>query len=360
MEYYHSRYSSGKKKKGKFRKIVFWMLAILIIAAIMVGYYFYRVIYDPNTWTVDGKPTYVNIPTNSDYNDLKTILYKNGLVVNRKNFEWVADKKKLYELIKPGHYKITNGMRNLDLVNMLRSGSQVPVKVTFNNVRDIYQLAGRVGEQIEADSVDIANLMQDSIFLQKLGLTPATAGIIFLPNTYEFWWNTDAEAFVSRMFQEYVKFWNSDRLAKANALGFTKEKVITLASIVEKESTKNDEKPKIAGVYINRIKKGWRLQADPTLIYAWNDYTIKRVLNKHKQIDSPYNTYEHLGLPPGPICIPSIASIDAVLNYDKNDYMFFCAKDDFSGYHVFAKTNRQHSKNAKKYRKALNKMNIKK
>ena len=278
--------------------------------------------------------------------------------MNRKNFEWVADKKKLYELIKPGHYKITNGMRNLDLVNMLRSGSQVPVKVTFNNVRDIYQLAGRVGEQIEADSVDIANLMQDSIFLQKLGLTPATAGIIFLPNTYEFWWNTDAEAFVSRMFQEYVKFWNSDRLAKANALGFTKEKVITLASIVEKESTKNDEKPKIAGVYINRIKKGWRLQADPTLIYAWNDYTIKRVLNKHKQIDSPYNTYKYEGLPPGPICVPSIASIDAVLNYQKHNYIFFCAKEDFSGYHNFASTLRQHNNNARRFQRALNKRRI--
>ncbi len=361
MAYYHSRYNSGKKKKNKgFRKFLFWLLTLLIIAALMAGYYFYRVIYDGNTWTPNGKPVYINIPTGSDYHNLKTILYKNGLIVHRKNFEWVAEKKKLNELIKPGHYKITNGMSTLELVNMLRSGRQVPVKVTFNNVRDIYQLAGKVGKQIEADSADIASLLQDSVYLQKMGLTPVTAGIIFLPNTYEFWWNTDANAFISRMYQEFVKFWNKYRLEKAKRLNLSKEEVVTLASIVEKETTKNDEKPIIAGVYINRLKQGWRLQADPTLIYAWNDYTIKRVLNKHKLIDSPYNTYEHLGLPPGPICIPSIASIDAVLNYDKNEYFYFCAKDDFSGYHVFAKTNRQHAKNAKKYRKALNKMNIKK
>ncbi len=361
MAYYHSRYSAKSKNKGKrFRKFVLGFLALLIIASLMVGYYFYRVIYDGNTWTPDGKPVFVNIPTGSSFNDMKTILYKNGLILHRKNFEWVAEKKKLDKLVKPGHYKISNGMSTLELVNMLRSGRQVPVQVTFNNVRDIYQLAQKVGTQIEADSAGIVKLLQDSVYLQKMGLTPATASIIFLPNTYEFWWNTDANAFISRMYQEYVKFWNSDRLSKARALQLTKEEVITLASIVEKETSKNDEKPIIAGVYINRLKQGWRLQADPTLIYAWNDYTIKRVLNKHKLIDSLYNTYEHLGLPPGPICIPSIASIDAVLNYDKNEYLYFCAKDDFSGYHVFAKTNRQHAKNAKKYRKALNKMNIKK
>ena len=360
MVYYHSKYKSGKKKKNKFKKFLFLLLSLLIVASLGVGYYLYHVIYDANTWTANGQPVFVNIPTGSNYEALKTILYKNGLIVHRKNFEWVAEKKQLISLVKPGHYKIRNGMSTLELVNMLRSGSQLPVKVTFNNVRDIYQLAERVGKQIEADSADIANLLQDSIFLKQLGLTPVTVSVIFLPNTYEFWWNTDAEAFVSRMYQEYVKFWNSDRIQKARQAGLTKEEVVVLASIVEKETSKNDEKQKIAGVYINRLNKGWRLQADPTLIYAWNDYSIKRVLNKHKLIDSPYNTYEHLGLPPGPICIPSIVSIDAVLNYNKDNFFYFCAKDDFSGYHVFAKTNRQHAQNARKYRKALNKMNIKK
>lgn len=360
MAYYHTKYTSNRKKRSKFNKFIIFILLILIAVALAAGFYLYRVIYSPNTWTPDGKPVSINIPTGSDYNALKTILYKNGLIIHRKNFEWVAEKKQLENLVKPGHYIIPNGMNTLDLVNMLRSGNQVPVKVTFNNVRDIYQLAGRVGKQIEADSAGIVNLLHDSLYLKKMGLDTTTASIIFLPNTYEFWWNTTAESFVSRMYQEYVKFWNKNRLQKANDAGLSKKEVVILASIVEKETTKNDEKPMIAGVYINRLKNRWRLQADPTLIYALDDYSIKRVLNKYKKIDSPYNTYKHLGLPPGPICIPSIASIDAVLNYNKDNYFYFCAKDDFSGYHVFAKTNRQHMINARKYQKALNELNIKK
>lgn len=358
MAYYHSRYTH-RKKKNKFKKIILFFILVLIIVALASGFYLYRVIYSPNTWTPDGKAVAVNIPTGADYTMLKTILYKNGLIIHRKNFEWVAEKKHLDSLIKPGHYIINNGMSTLDLTNMLRSGNQTPVKVTFNNVRNIYQLAQIVSKQIEADSASIVNVITDSVFLRRLGLNKATAATIFLPNTYEFWWNTSAEAFVSRMVQEYYKFWTDDKVEKANKAGLTKTEVSILASIVEKETNKNDEKPKIAGVYINRLKRGWRLQADPTLVYALNDYSIKRVLNKYKLIDSPYNTYKHLGLPPGPICIPSINSINAVLNYNKDNYFFFCAKDDFSGYHVFAKTNRQHVKNAKKYRKALNSMNIK-
>ncbi|RLD91008.1 MAG: endolytic transglycosylase MltG [Bacteroidetes bacterium] len=359
MAYYHPKYTHQKKKKSKVKKFVFLFITLLIVVAVAAGYYLYQVIYLPNTWTPDGKPAALNIPTGADYSTLKTILYKNGLIVHRKNFEWVAEKKHLNELIKPGHYLIKNAIPTLELVNMLRSGNQTPVKVTFNNVRNVYQLADIVSRQIEADSASIVRVIQDSVFLKRLGLNKTTAATIFLPNTYEFWWNTNAEAFVSRMVQEYYKFWTADKINKANEAGLTKTEVSILASIVEKETTKNDEKPMIAGVYINRLKKGWRLQADPTLVFALNDYTIKRVLNKYKLIDSPYNTYKHLGLPPGPICIPSIASINAVLNYNKENYFYFCARDDFSGYHVFAKTNRQHAKNAKKYREALNKMNIK-
>ncbi len=358
MTYYHSRYTH-QKKKNSFKKFVLFFIAILIAFALAAGYYLYRVIYSPNTWTPSGKPVAVNVPTGANYNVLKTILYQNGLIIHRKNFEWVAQKKHLDRLIKPGHYLIKNGMSTLDLVNMLRAGNQTPVTVTFNNVRDIYRLAAIVSKQIEADSASIVQVVSDSAFLHRLGLNKTTAATIFIPNTYEFWWNTDAEAFVSRMVQEYYKFWTDDKKEKAKQAGLTKTEVSILASIVEKETNKNDEKPMIAGVYINRLKKGWRLQADPTLVYALNDYSIKRVLNKYKLIDSPYNTYKHLGLPPGPICIPSIASINAVLNYNHDNYLYFCAKDDFSGYHVFAKTNRQHVKNAKKYRKALNKMNIK-
>jgi UPF0755 protein len=324
------------------------------------AYYLYQVIMGVNTWTADGKPVSVYVATGSDFNDLKKVLYKNGLVIHRKNFEWLAKKKKLDRYVKPGRYVIENNMTNLDLVNMLRAGHQVPVHVIFNNVRDIYQLAGKVGKQIEADSSSIVRLLTDSLYLAKMGVKPVYAATIFIPNTYELWWNTDADGFIQRMYTENQKFWNKERLRKAKDLGLSKEEVFVLASIVEKETNKNDEKPMIAAVYLNRLKKGWRLQADPTLIYALGDYSIKRVLNKHKLIDSPYNTYQHLGLPPGPICIPSISSIDAVLNAPKENYLFFCAKDDFSGYHVFAKTLKQHKKNARKYQKALDERNIKK
>ena len=359
MAYYHSGYiRTPKKKKSKFKKFLLLALLLLLIIGSIAGFYLYKILTGVNTWTVDGKPVSVYVPTGTDFNGLKTILYKNGLIIHRKNFEWLAEKKQLKEHVKPGRYIVKNGMSNMELVNMLRAGEQVPVKVIFNNVRDIYQLAGKVGEQIEADSVEIIKLLTDSVYLAKMGIKPVYAGTIFIPNTYEFWWNTDADGFIKRMYKEYQKFWTPERINKAEKLGLSRGEIVTLASIVEKETNKNDEKPKIAGVYINRLKKGWRLQADPTLVFAIGDYTIKRVLNKHKLIDSPYNTYKNLGLPPGPICIPSIASIDAVLNYDKTNYLFFCAKDDFSGYHVFAKTHRQHQKNAKKYQKALNERKI--
>ncbi len=200
--------------------------------------------------------------------------------------------------------------------------------------------------------------MTNITVLATIKLSPESASSIYIPNTYEFYWNTLAEGFVKRMHEEYLRFWNADRKSKAVELDMTVPEVITLASIVEKESNKNDEKPIIAGVYINRLEKGWRLQADPTLIYALNDYSIKRVLNVHLDYDSPYNTYKYGGLPPGPICIPSISSVDAVLNNKNEGYLYFCAKDDLSGYHAFAKTNRQHNRNAKKYQAALNKMRI--
>jgi UPF0755 protein len=241
---------------------------------------------------------------------------------------------------------------------LLRSGEQLPVNLIFNNIRDINQLAGAVGRQIEADSVSIVKLLTDSTYLSLLGLNREIAPILFIPNTYEMYWNTSAEGFIKRMHDEYIKFWKGERTSLANEIGLTIAEVVTLASIVEKETNKNDEKPIIAGVYMNRLKAGWRLQADPTVIYAIGDYSIKRVLNVHKEFRSPYNTYQVHGLPPGPICIPSIASIDAVLNYDRNSYLFFCAKDDLSGYHVFARTNRQHNINARKYQEALNKMGI--
>ena len=359
MVYYHSKYGSiRKKKKSGFKKFLLWFFLILILVACGAGYYIYQLVFNPNVWTPENKEISIFIPSGSDYEDVKSILYSNGLIIHRNNFEWWADKKNFPESVKPGHYIIKNGLNNDELINLLRSGNQIPVKVTFNNMRNLNQLAAKVGKQIETDSTSIINYLKNPDFPLSRNIDSANLKGIFLPNTYEFWWNTSAEGFVTRMFEENNKFWNSSRLAKAEEIDLTKEEIVTLASIVEKETNKNDEKPMMAGVYINRLRSQWRLQADPTVVYAIGDFNIKRVLNKHKKFDSPYNTYEHLGLPPGPICIPSISSIDAVLNYEPSEYMFFCARDDLSGYHAFATTNAEHRKNAKKYQKALDEMGI--
>ncbi len=358
MAYYHSKYGVQRRQKKKYSRIIFWIVLVIILGAAGVGYLFYQAVYKVNVWTPEGKNISINIPTDSNFDDVKKLLYENGLIIHRMNFEWWAEKKNYPDLIKPGHYIISDSMNNYELINLLRSGNQKPIKVIFNNVRDIYQLAGRVAEQIEADSVSLIKAMTNASELSKMDLTKETASLIYIPDTYEFYWNTSADGFVKRMFEEYSRFWNPERKEKAEDMGMSIPEVITLASIVEKETNKNDEKPLIAGVYINRIDKGWRLQADPTLIYAMGDFTIKRVLNVHKDFDSPYNTYKYGGLPPGPICIPSISSIDAVLNHVNEGYLYFCARDDMSGYHVFAKTNRQHTRNAKKYQKALDNLNI--
>ena len=358
MTYYHSKYRVVNKKKKSYWKLSVFIIVFIILAVGAGGYLLYQVIYKSNVWTPDKKHVSIYISTGSDFDDVKQLLFEKGLVIHRNNFIWWAEKKKYPDLIKPGHYVLRDGMSNDDLVKLLRSGDQVPIKVIFNNMRDIYQLASRISQQIEADSLSLINKFTNQETISSMGLTLETISTIFIPDTYEFYWNTSAVGFVKRMYEEYLAFWNVSRINKAEKLGMTIPEVVTLASIVEKESNKSSEKPMIAGVYINRIEKGWRLQADPTLIFALNDYTIKRVLNVHKDFDSPYNTYKYRGLPPGPICIPSISSIDAVLNNQNDGYLYFCAKDDMSGYHVFAKTNAQHNSNARKYQKALDNMKI--
>ena len=354
MPYYHTKYAIPKKKKRPFWvKLIFILLILLIIAALVSGYFLYKVIYKSNVWTSGEKTASIYISTNADFDDVKNILYSRGIIIDRSSFEWLADKKKYPELIKPGHFIIREGMNNDELINMLRLGIQSPVQVIFNNIRTKEQLAQVIAAQIEADSVSIITLMNDSSFLKKAGLTPETALTLIIPNTYEFYWNTSAMQFIDRMQKEYNTFWQDSRSNKAIEVGLSNSEVVILASIVEKETNKNDEKARISGVYINRLNRNWLLQADPTLVYASGDFGLTRVLNVHKEIDSPYNTYKYAGLPPGPICIPSIASVDAVLNYENHDYFFFCAKDDLSGYHVFANSISQHNRNARRYRKAI-------
>ena len=251
-------------------------------------------------------------------------------------------------------------MSVIDVVRMLKLGLQTPVKVTMNNVKTPAQLAGKLSRQIEADSASLASAFMDGATAERLGFSsPLTMFSIFLPNTYEFYWTVTPEDFIDRMYKEYKKFWTGERDEKRKRSGLNRVEVSTLASIVYEETRKTDEMPRIAGVYMNRLRKGIPLQADPTIKYAMQDFGLRRILYRHLKYESPYNTYLHRGLPPSPICMPSIAAIDAVLDYEQNDYIYFCARPTFDGYHNFARTLAEHNANARAYQRELNKRKIK-
>jgi UPF0755 protein len=281
------------------------------------------------------------------------------------SFDDLVERKKYNTNIKAGRFEIIKGMTNNDIINSIRSNN-LPIKLSFNNQETIEKLAGRIAVQIEADSLILLKAMTDSSFLAESEFNKATALGMYLPNSYEFFWNTSAEQFRARMLKEYMRFWNTVRLKKANALGFSPDEVITLASIVHEESKQASEQPRIAGVYINRIKIGMPLQADPTLKFAayqlpqYKNTVIKRVLNVHKEIDSPYNTYQNRGLPPGLIAMPDISAIDAVLNYEKHKYLYFAADAKRLGFHKFAKNLSQHNVNAREYQRYLSSQGINK
>ncbi len=325
-----------------------------------MAYELYLRVYEPNIVLPQNvNEKYIYIPTGADFNKVIQILSESGLLINANSFEWLATTKKYTTNIKPGRYRINRNLNNNELINLLRSGKQIPIQVTFNNLRNKEQFSGKIANQIEADSADLLSFIIDTSFLNSNGFSAENMICLFVPNTYEFYWNTSSEQFVERMQEEYEAFWNVDRKTKAKKIKLTPFQVVALASIVEKEQNiKKDERPEIAGLYLNRIKKKMKLESDPTLIFALGDFTIKRVLNKDKKVDSPYNTYIHKGLPPGPICIPSINAVDAVLNASEHEYIFMCAKEDFSGYHNFAKTYVKHRINARKYHKAMNKRKI--
>lgn len=335
-------------------------LGVLLVLAIglVASYLVYNFIYYNNV-NLNGKSyTHIYIRTGAGYDEVLDTLYSRKIIINHLSFEQVAKKKKYPSLVHAGRYKITAGMSNNQLINELRSGDQDPIKITFNNIRKKEELAGKLGEKLEPDSLQILKAFNNETLLDRYGFNKENVLAMFVPNTYEMNWNTSPSDFMARMAKEYKMFWNDDRKAKAKALNMTQTQVVILASIVEKETQVESDRPIIAGVYINRLKKDMPLEADPTLVWAANDFTIKRVLNIHKQIESPYNTYKHKGLPPGPIDIPSVSSIDAVLNYDKNDYLYFCASPDLSGTSCFAKNISEHQANARKYQNALNKLRI--
>lgn len=344
-----------KSKKYKPGKTI--VLAVLI-CAVVAALSFYFFLYAPNT-SVSHKST-LYIRTGSDYEDVLSTLKSERIIKSIFTFKVVAEKMNYPKHIKPGKYILKPGMGNYKLIQLLRSGKQEPVFLIFNNIRTKQEFASRISKQLEADSVAILKHLNDDAFMRKFDLNAENAMTLFIPNTYQLWWNTTPEEFFERMAKESKRFWDKERLDKAAALNLKPNQVVILASIVEKETNKNDEKPVVAGVYLNRLKKGMLLQADPTLVFAWKDFTIRRVLNVHKTINSPYNTYKFKGLPPGPIYLPDTKSIDAVLNYKHHDYIYFCAKEDFSGYHNFARTPAEHHNNAVRYQKALDAKNIKK
>ncbi len=340
-----------------FPKIGKFIIIFVAIAFIVVGvraYQLYNYVFQENI-----KTSYIlYISDSTTFKQISDSLHINNILINEKAFKWISKKKGYPTAIKPGRYHFKKGMNTNQIVNMLRAGNQEPVDVTFNNVRFKEELAGKVSKYIQADSVSILNLFFDEKKIGDFGFDTETFRAMFIPNTYEFYWTTSADEFAKRMKTEYDKFWDEKRIMKANQIGLSPVEVIILASIVQSETVKPDEMKRVAGLYLNRLKRGILLQADPTIKYAVGDYSIKRVLNKHLEIDSPYNTYKYVGLPPGPIMFPEISAIDAVLNSEKHNYLYMCAKEDFSGYHNFAKTLSQHNRNAAKYRAALNKKRI--
>jgi len=347
------------KSKSKFQKFIIIFSTLIVISLSVITYEFYARIYHQNIDLITDSKEYIYIPSGSNLDDVVNILQNKNILININSFIWVAKQKKYDTNIKSGKYRINNKLNNNDLVNLLRAGNQVPVRITFNNIRTIEDFSSIISNQLEIDSNLIMKSILDSIFLDSLNLNKYSIASLFIPNTYEFYWNISIENFIIKMINEYSIFWNKNRRRLAEEIGLSKVEVSILASIVEKEQNiKKDERKIIAGLYLNRIKKNMKLESDPTLVFALGDFSIKRVLNKDKKIKSKYNTYKYKGLPPGPICIPSINSIDAVLNATSHNYIFMCAKEDFSGYHNFAKTYKQHLRNARKYQKALNKRNI--
>ncbi len=340
------------------KKFLFFLLVLMLIGA-GIGYYGYKIIFSPNVALSDSSQI-ITVPSGSSFEDLVKILEKEDVLTNTEHFRRVANWMKFGKSsVPPGKFEIKNNWSNRDLVGHLRSGRQVPVRVTFNNLRTVDELAGRISSYLEVDSASLLNYFNKASTLEKAGVNSANFITTFIPNTYEFYWNVSKEKLLERIISEKDKFWQKNgRAEKAAKLNMTKEEVITLASIVEKESLRKDEKPIIAGVYINRLRIGMPLQADPAVVFGLKAFDLRRVLNKHLEIDTPYNTYMHAGLPPGPICMPSISSIDGVLNVDDHKYLYFCAKPESNGGHLFAEDITQHNANARVYHRWLDSRGI--
>ncbi|MCX2477662.1 endolytic transglycosylase MltG [Pedobacter sp. MC2016-15] len=344
-------------KKVKSNTLIIIAAAVLILG-IGVGYYGYQqfsIYFKPN---VTGKEAYLYIKTGATIDDVYAEIKSKNILSDVGTFSQAAAKMELASRLKPGRYKLDKKMTNRALINKIKAGNQDAVKLKFHNIRRKEDFAGYLAKNLESDSTAFIKVLDSAALVEKYGFTKDNSYTMFIPNTYEMYWNTSPIEFFERMQKEYDKFWTTDRKDKAAALKLSTQQVTVLASIVDAEALYDKEMPIIAGLYLNRLNKGILLQADPTVIFANNDFTVKRVTNALLRVESKYNTYKYAGLPPGPIMMPSINAIDAVLNYDHNNYIYMCAKEDFSGYHAFAVTKAEHEINANKYRAALNKRNI--
>ena len=338
------------------KKYIFILTFTLILLGLGISYNFYQKIFGKSV--LQNEKIYITSTDNLEEVNAKI----SPVLKNPKTFLWLAIKKK-FTKPKAGMYLLKKGMSLNDVINLLQSGNQTPIKISFNNQDTLEKLAGRIAKQIEADSISILNTMKDSLFLKEQNFTKKSALSMYIPNTYEFYWNTSPEKFRSKMLKEYHRFWNEIRLNNAKKQGLTKEDVIILASIVQKETAQISERPIVAGLYLNRLRNDWPLQADPTLIFALKEkkgqhFIVKRVLNIDKEINSPYNTYKHKGLPPTLISMPDISSIDAVLNAKKHHYFYMCASINRIGFHEFTNSLHQHNKNAQKYQHWIRKKGI--
>lgn len=335
----------------------FWIALVVIIVLSLAGtgIFYYLRFFGPN---VTDKQQYLYIKTGSSLDDVYKTISEEGIVKDTTSFLQSAHSMK-YLKVKPGRYRLKSGMSNRSFINMLKSGNQEAVNFAFHNIRLKEQFAGFVAKNLEPDSVSMIRLLDSAKFAEQYGFTTDNIYTVFIPNTYQIYWNTTPEKLFQRMYANYEKFWTPERKQKAEALKLTPQEVSVLASIVDAEALHDDEMPLIAGLYLNRLNKGMKLQSDPTVIFAVNDFTIKRVLNRDLITNSPYNTYMYKGLPPGPIMMPSVNAINAVLDHQKTDYLYMCAKADFSGNHAFATNEAEHRVNAKAFQQALNDRNIK-
>lgn len=344
--------ANSKKKRLKIFTFIF---GLLILIAVIIGYYIRNTAFKP----IELEETvYIYIEPSTKYDEIVDQIKKQVNLPSEKFFKMISEKMKYPETIKTGRYAIRDGMTMPEIIRMLRSGNQSAVKLTFNNMRTNENLAGRISNQLMLDSVELLNVLKDETKLEVLGFDTNTIAAMFIPNTYEVYWDTSIDNLMNRMKKEYTSFWNESRKDKAKEIGLSPIEVSILASIVEEEATYSDEYSIVAGLYLNRLKRGQRLEADPTIKFALNDFSLRRILYKHLEVESPYNTYRNEGLPPGPIRIPSIKGIDATLSPQDHKYLFMCAKEDLSGRHNFATTHAEHLRNAARYQRALNERKI--